>query len=322
MIRYIKKKYLSPAADRAAARRKVGLLLSLLGVGLNLLLCAVKCTAGAISGSIAITADGINNLADTAACLLVILGLWLAERRPCRRFPFGYGRFEYLSGMVIGGVVLFLGGRLMAESVSKIIHPAPIDGKPIVLVMLALSILVKGAMYVYNKRIGALIDSAGMRAAAMDALADCVATLAIIIAVIVEKLTGLTVDGYTGALVALCILWAGFVAVKDSVVPLLGEGLDEDTKARIECIALRRRNIRRVRGIAVHDYGPQQKLLTMTLTLSGGDAQTVSALQAQLRAELGMESVIGIDGREIAAGRIIPPDPAKNNTGEHKSNGA
>ena len=322
MIRYIQKKYLSDDSDNGAGRRRVGLILSLLGVGLNLMLFGVKCAAGAISGSIAITADGFNNLADTGACLMVVLGLTLANRRPCRKYPFGYGRYEYLSGMLIGGVVLFLGGRLMAESVSKIIRPEPIDGKPVVIAMLVLSILVKGWMYLYNRRIGERINSAGMKAAAMDALADCIATLAIIAAILIENLTGLNIDGYTGALVALCILWAGLVAVKDSVGPLLGMGVDQDTKEQIEGIARRHRNITQVHSIAVHDYGPQKKLLTLYLTLSGGAENTVRTLREEIRTELHMDAVIGIGDREITADSIKTDRSVKNNSRDDPSTGA
>lgn len=317
MLRYIKKKVLS--GDPRADRNRVGLLLSLFGIGLNLLLFGVKYTAGAVSGSIAITADGFNNLADTGACLLVVLGLKLGDRRPSRRFPFGCGRIEYLSGLLIGGIVLFLGGRLMTESIRKIIRPEPIDGKPVVLLMLGFSILVKGIMYLYNKRIGARIDSAGMRAAAMDALADCVATLAIIAAILFENLTGLNIDGYTGALVALCILWAGLVAVKDSVAPLLGRGVDEPTRAAIRRIALSHPAVRQVQDIALHDYGPRKKLLTLSVSLTGDAGPTLRALRRELSEQLGTEALIGLSDMIIIPDRIKPDASVKNRSREQTS---
>ena len=316
MVRYITKKYLSGGCDPAFGRRRAGLLLSIAGICLNILLFAVKVTAGAVSGSIAITADGFNNLADTGACGMVILGLTLGDRKPCRRYPFGYGRFEYLSGMLIGGVVLFLGGRLMAESVEKIISPAPIDGTPVVLLMLVISILVKGYMYLYNKRIGARIHSAGMQAASMDALADCVATLAIIAAILFENLTGLNIDGWTGALVALCILWAGMKAVKDSLAPLLGRGIDEELSGRIDRIAHRHPEIASIDRLALHDYGPQKKLLTMTVILRSPAPEAVAALREELCAELSLDAVIGVENEGIADDRIKPDKAVKNNSGQ------
>lgn len=311
MIRYIQKKYLADGGT-SAARNRVGLALSLLGIGLNLLLFGVKYIAGAVSGSIAITADGFNNLADTGASLLVVLGLRLGDRKPCRKYPFGYGRIEYLSGMLIGGVVLFLGGRLMAESVAKIIRPEPVDGKPLVIVMLVISILIKGYMYRYNQRIGAIIRSAGMRAAAMDALADCIATLAIIAAILTENLTGFTIDGWTGALVAMCILWAGLVAVRDSVAPLLGRGADEALRGRIEAIAGRYGNITGVHDVAVHDYGPQKKLLTLSVSVRGDVRDTLHRLRGELNRVVGMDAVIGICDTEIVPDRIKTDTTVKN----------
>ena len=320
MTRFIQKKYLSENCDRAAGRRKAGLLLSLLGIALNLLLFGVKCTAGAVSGSIAITADGFNNLADTGACLMVVLGLTLGDRKPCRKYPFGYGRIEYLSGLLIAAVVLALGARMMVSSVIKIIRPEPVDGKPVVIAMLILSVIVKGYMFLYNRRVGALIDSAGMQAAAMDALADCIATLAIITAILFENLTGLNIDGYTGALVALCILWAGLVAAKDSMGPLLGRGVDEALKEQIERIALRRSNVAAVHGIAVHDYGPQKKLLTLYVSLTDGSQHTVRELQEEIRLKLHTDAVIGVADRTIAPtdpeGLIIASDPEPSSIAE------
>lgn len=313
MIRYITKKYLS-GSDPRAGRNRLGLIVSLIGIGLNLLLFGVKFVAGSISGSIAITADGFNNLADTGACLMVVLGLKLGDRKPCRKFPFGYGRIEYLSGLLIGGIVLFLGGRLMAESVMKIIRPEPIDGKPLVLLLLVVSILIKGAMYIYNRRIGALIDSAGMKAASMDALSDSIATLAIIAAILVENLTGLNIDGWTGALVALCILWAGLVAVKDSLAPLLGKGVDAALRERIESIAMRSRGVTQVRAVALHDYGPQKKLLTLCVALQPDSADTLKTLSRELSAALGVDAVVGMIDEEITPAGITPDNTVKNNS--------
>lgn len=329
MIRYIQKKYLSGGCDRAYGRRRAGLLISLTGIGLNLLLFIIKYAAGVISGSIAVTADGFNNLADTGACLMVLLGLSLGNRKPCRRFPFGYGRIEYLSGLLVAALVLVLGARMTASSVEKILHPESVEGSPVVIAALILSIAVKSYMYRYNKRIGELIDSAGMKAAAVDALSDCIATFAIIAAIIVEKLSGLSIDGCTGALVALCILWAGLSAAKESMGPLLGRGISEDLKERIEVIARRHRNIMEVHGIALHDYGPQKKLLTMYLSVTGGAEHTVRELREEIRTELHTDAVIGIGDREIGTGsaheitqsnpsehRINPPKAVKNSNGQ------
>lgn len=302
MIRTIEKKYLSCGDNTQEGRRRAGLAAGIAGIALNLTLFAVKCAAGAISGSIAITADGFNNLADTGACLTVVLGLRLGARRPCRKYPFGCGRIEYLSGLLIAAAVIALGVRMMLSSAARIIRPEPIGGKPAVIGMLLFSIAVKGYMYRLNKRIGALIDSAGMKAAATDALSDCIATSAIIAALLIGNLTGLNIDGYTGALVALCILWAGIAAARDSLGPLLGRGVSDEMERTIRRIALRHPDITGIYGVALHDYGPQKKLLTLTVSLTGGAEQTLLDLQEEIRRELNADVIVGIGEESSSKG--------------------
>lgn len=313
MVRYITKKYLGKGCVNG--RKRAGLILSLMGIGLNLLLFGIKYAAGVISDSIAITADGFNNLADTGACLLVVLGLKLGDRRPCRRYPFGYGRYEYLSGMLIGGTVIALGCRLMAHSVTRVMDPEPIEGKPVVILMLLFSIIVKGYMYHCNRHIGAAADAAGLKAAATDALADCVATAAIIAAIIVEELTGVNIDGYTGALVALCITWAGIGAVRESLEPLLGRGISEPLQKRIDEIIRRHPGIRSAYGVALHDYGPQNKLLTMHVTLGDDSRGCVDILRRELSDELHLSAVIAIENEVLCTCGIKPDKTVNNNTG-------
>ena len=290
MIRFIKRKYLSSGSRRAA-----GLALSLFGMGCNLLLFLLKLTAGSISGSIAITADGFNNLADIGSCLMSLLGFALSGLRPCRKYPFGYGRVEYLSGLFISAVVLILGARMTVSSVEKIFLPQSVNGEPCVLVILSISIAIKGYMYLCNKKIGGEIDSACMRAAAVDSLSDCAATLAIIAALIVERLTGMNIDGYTGAVVAALILWAGAASAKASIEPLLGMGIDEETRDRITKMIQHYGDITEVRELSLHDYGPRRKLLTMYIVVNAPARDTAKALRDDIRRELGYDSVIGID---------------------------
>lgn len=288
MTKTFRKKRLS---TEGRSRRRAGVLLSGTGICLNLMLFGLKYTAGLLSGSIAITADGFNNLADAGSCLLALLGFYLGDMKPKRSFPFGYGRLEYLSGLLISLAILGIGGRMMISSVGKILHPEDVDGSAAVIVILLISVAVKGVMYFYNNRVGRMIRSAGMRAAALDSLADCVATLAILAAVVIESLTGFNADGYTGVLVALCILYAGFTSVKESVAPLLGRGIDDDALNRLEKIIAADQRIEAYGETAVHDYGPEKRLLTLYIRTK--DAKSViPALRERIRAELNMEAVI------------------------------
>lgn len=289
MTEHIIQKYLK--AGNAQGRHKAGVLLSCMGIGFNLLLFLLKYTAGTLSGSVAITADGFNNLADSCSCILALLGFKIGDKQPNEKYPMGYGRLEYLSGLLISAVILFIGGRMLLSSVGKIIHPEAVDGCPTVIIILLISILIKGYMYRYNSKIGRMIHSAGMKAAAMDSLSDCIATLAILLSIIIEKLSGFNVDGYTGVLVALCILYAGITSVKDSVEPLLGKGLDLSTKEKLLILIKEYPAVKSVGHIQLHDYGPSKKLLTFEISAEQSEA-VIRSLREEIKNRLGMEAVI------------------------------
>ena len=265
--------------------------MSLAGIFFNLLLFALKLTAGALSGSVAITADGFNNLADSGSCVLALLGIKLGSKPPDKKYPYGRGRLEYLSGMLISAAVLFIGGRMLVSSAIKIIRPQPVDGCPAVIVILMLSVAVKGYMYAYNSKIGRLIHSSGMKAAALDSMSDCISTMAILAAIVIEKLTGFNADGYTGVLVAVCILYAGLSSVKESVAPMLGKAPDRDLTDKLRIIISRYPQIKRVDDVALHDYGPHTKLLTFFIDCEEPH-EVIGRLKEDICCELKCEAVI------------------------------
>ena len=289
MTEYIIKKYL--CGDDGKGRKTAGIILSTAGVMFNLLLFVLKYIGGVISGSIAITADGFNNLADAGSCVLALLGFRLGGKQPTAKYPFGYGRLEYLSGLLISAAILCIGGRMLFSSVGKIISPEPVDGSPAVIIILLISVTVKGYMYRYNTKIGRLIQSSGMRAAALDSLSDCFATLAILAAIAVEHITGVNIDGYTGVLVAMCILYAGATSVAESVQPLLGRGIDARTLEKLSHITDSVKEIRSVSGAALHDYGPNKKLLTFCISTERPEI-VIPYLKEKIRIDMGMEAVI------------------------------
>ncbi len=289
MTKFIKDRYLRDNSKKG--RIKAGAAISGLGILLNLILFCLKLTAGILSGSVAITADGFNNLADSGSCVLALLGLKLGCKPPDKKYPLGYGRLEYLSGMLISAAILFIGGRMMISSVSKIISPEPVDGCGLVIVILLLSVAIKGCMYRCYSTIGRMIHSSGMRAAAMDSLSDCIATMAILAAVTIERLTGFNADGYTGVLVAVCILYAGMTSVRESVGPLLGKAPDKEFTDKLKEISAEFKEIKAIDDIAVHDYGPHKKIITFFL--KADDAQAViPKLRKRIKEKLGYEAVI------------------------------
>ena len=180
-------------------RRAYGQLCGFVGIGLNILLFAGKFFAGTFSGSVAITADAFNNLSDAGSSVVTLLGFRLAGKKPDPQHPFGHGRLEYVSGLIVAGLILLMGVELAKSSVEKILHPAAVDFSVIALVILAVSICVKLYMCLYNRRIGKKIRSAAMEATAADSLSDTAATAAVLLAMLIAKWTGLDIDGWASS---------------------------------------------------------------------------------------------------------------------------
>ena len=247
----------------SALRRAYGQLCGAVGIGLNLLLFAVKFFAGSVSGSIAITADAFNNLSDAGSSLVTLLGFRLAGRKPDPEHPFGHGRMEYISGLVVSGLILLMGVELGKSSLGKILHPEEVASSPLVLVILVVSIGVKLYMFSYNRAVGKKIHSTAMDATAMDSLSDAVSTAAVLVATLVGQFTGLMIDGWAGLLVALFILWSGVGVVKDTVDPLLGAKPDEELVRAIAYLMTSHVNILGFHDLMVHDYGPGRRFASV-----------------------------------------------------------
>ncbi len=279
-----------PDADERSRRRALGILFSGLGIALNLSLFLLKTIAGTISGSIAITADAFNNLSDAGSSLLSLLGFKLADVRTGSRYPFGIGRVEYLSGMLISAAILSVGGRLMISSIQKIVHPTATQPRLCVVVILLFAIGIKLFMYLYNRHFGRSLDSSGMRAAAVDSLSDCFATLAILLSMAVERLCGVNIDGICGVMVAMCILYAGALSMKDALSPLLGAAASDKTIDDIADIVCAHSAQILTLDIRVHDYGPMRRIAEITLSGTADSRRIKSALTE----ELGMDSVIEV----------------------------
>jgi len=296
MIRYITAKFLS-APDRHG-RKKAGILLCVMCIVYNLLLYILKYIAGARSSTIAITADSFNNLADFGSCIVTLLGFALADKRADRRFPNGYGRIEYLSGIIISLTIIRLGIHTAVSSTAKIIAPEHTSFSVESIIILSVSIIIKGYMYLCNKRIGERIKSPSLKAMGVDSLSDCFATAAIIISLMIEKLSGLIIDGYTGAMVSLCILCAGVFIMKESIGPLIGKA-PKDTVKLIERLAAQDDTITAVYGISVHNYGAHKSVITLYLITRAEPYKAASHLKDRIREVTGAEAFINTTIEEM-----------------------
>ena len=283
-----------------AVRRAYGQLCGLTGIGLNVLLFIGKFLAGTISGSIAITADAFNNLSDAGSSVITLLGFRLAGRKPDPEHPFGHGRIEYISGLIVSGLILLMGAELAKTSFDKILHPAAVDFSVIAMVILAVSILVKLYMSLYNRRIGKKINSAAMAATAADSISDAISTSAVLAAMLVAKFSGLMIDGYVGMIVAVLILISGVKAAKETIAPLLGQAPETEFVQQIERIVMSHPPICGIHDLVVHDYGPGRVMISLHAEVpAGGDMlelhDVIDNAEIELRRELNCEAVIHMD---------------------------
>ena len=244
-------------------RGAIGKLSSLVGILCNILLCVGKLLVGTISGSISVTADAMNNLADSASSLVTLVGFKLAEKPADEDHPYGHARFEYLSGLAVAALILIIGVDLLKTSFEKVLHPEATQFSPVMLVVLVGSVLLKFWLYIFNRRLGKMIDSAALLATAADSRNDCITTTAVLLAALGEKFTGLPLDGWMGLIVAGFIIYSGIGIAKDTISPLLGENADPELRKMIAETISSDPRVLGYHDLMVHDYGPGQRFASI-----------------------------------------------------------
>lgn len=205
-------------------RESYGKLAGIVGIFSNIFLCIAKIAVGAFAGSIAIIADGINNLADASSSIITLAGFKLASRPESEEHPYGHARIEYISGMIVSVLIVVVGVELFKSSVEKILHPEPLEFSITIVIVLLLAIAVKIWQALFNISIGKKINSVTLAATGADSRNDVISTSVVLISVIIGKVTGLQIDGYMGCLVAAFIIWSGIGLVKETMSPLLWRG--------------------------------------------------------------------------------------------------
>ena len=286
--------------ENPSVRGAYGILCSIVGIVLNLLLFAGKYLAGSLSGSLAIMADAFNNLSDAASSFVTLIGFRFAGRGPDTDHPFGHGRYEYIAGLVVSFLILWMGIELGQSSIEKILHPEAMEGGWLTVLILLASIAVKFYMHLYNRRIGQKIDSAAMKATAMDSLSDSIATAVVLICTVIYLATDVNLDGWGGGLVALFIIYTGITSIRDTLSPLLGQAPDPEYVQKIETIVKAHPEILGIHDLVVHDYGPGHRLISLHGEVSGdGDIyvlhDVIDRIEQELHEKLGCEAVIHMD---------------------------
>ena len=285
-------------------RLKYGVLCGAVGILFNILLFTGKLIAGTLTGSIGITADAFNNLSDAGSSTITLVGFRLSGTKADKEHPFGHGRFEYIAGLIVSMAILLMGFELGKTSIDKIIHPEAVTFSYLAVGVLIVSILTKLYMFFYNRSIGKKIDSAAMRATALDSFSDVTATSVVLLSMLIGKWTGWKIDGYAGLLVAMFIGYTGIRAAQETVSPLLGQSPTQEFVEKIEHIVMEQDGVIGVHDLVVHDYGPGRRMISLHAEVpADGNLillhDAVDNLEKLLRKECGCEAVIHMDPVEM-----------------------
>lgn len=234
----------------------IGKLAGMVGIVCNIILFAGKLAAGLLSGAISIVADAMNNLMDASSSVITLIGFHMAQRPADQKHPYGYARYEYVSGFVVAMLILLVGVELGKSSVERIFNPGEVDFSAVPLIIMIVSVAVKLWMSVFFRSLGKKINSATLAATSADSRNDAISTMAVLAGGLVSIFFHVSIDGWVGLVVALFILWSGIGIAKDTISPIIGHGADEDLIEKLEQSLLIHDRILGVYDLMVHDYGP------------------------------------------------------------------
>ena len=288
------------SADDPAVRSRCGLLSGITGIVLNILLVAGKLTVGIIAGSVAIIADAVNNFSDAASSVITLIGFKLAGQKPDKEHPFGHGRIEYVAGLIVSVLIIFMGFELAWSSVEKIITPERTVFSYAAMGVLIAAILIKVWLFYFNRKIAKRINSPSIAATATDSLSDVVATGVVLAALIAGQYTDFPIDGVAGVIVAIFIFKSGWGAVKATQAPLLGRPMSRELADAIDKLALEHEDILGIHDLVYHDYGPGRAIVTFHAEVpADGDLtqthETIDHVEREIREKYGIEAVIHMD---------------------------
>ena len=302
MIKLIIKKFIKNYNDveDKDVRESYGVLSGILGILCNLFLFGLKLSICMVLNSIAIISDAFNNLSDMGTSVIAIFGVKMSNSLPDEEHPFGHGRIEYISSLIVSFLIIMVGIELFKVSINKIINPEKVIFNLMLILILVLSILVKIWMFSYNNYIGNKINSGINKATAVDSLNDVVATFAVIISMFVQNIVNAPIDGFVGVLVSLLIIYTGFNISKDTVNVLLGQSPSEETVEKICSFIDYNENILGIHDLRIHDYGPGRSIASVHVDILDSlelvyAHSIVDKIEKNIMNEMGIDIVIHID---------------------------
>lgn len=249
--------------EKVSVRTAYGMLASMVGIFCNVILFVVKAIVGVLLNSISVTADAFNNLSDAGSSIVGLVGVKMASKPADEEHPFGHGRVEYITALVVAFLVLEVGFTFLKDSIGKIREPEVIKFQLVSVLILVLSIGVKLWLGVFNRKLGKKIDSKVMMATATDAIGDVITTSVTILSIIFFHVTNINIDGYVGVVVALIVMWAGFGIAKDTLEPLIGEAVNPEDYHKITKFVEGYEGIEGSHDLIVHNYGPGRSMASI-----------------------------------------------------------
>jgi len=303
LTKLLLRKFIGENADtgNTEVRTKYSVFAGILGIICNLFLFAVKLGVGAAMSSIAIISDAFNNLSDTGSSAVAIIGAKLSAKKPDKEHPFGHGRIEYVSSLIVSFLIMLVGFELLKTSVSKIFNPQQVQLNTILVIILCISIPVKLWMYSYNRYIGRLTNSGILMATAKDCINDVIATSAVIFSSVIGKLISFpALDGIVGTVVSFMIMYSGFKISLDTIGLLLGTAPEKEIIEAVRSIILAAPGVVGVHDLIVHDYGPGRILASVHAEVPDDCNvveihEVIDELEHKIERELGIHIVVHMD---------------------------
>ena len=286
--------------EDSTVRSRIGALSGGVGIAVNVLLFLGKLLAGILSGSVSVMADAMNNLSDASGSILTLIGFRLAGKPADEHHPYGHARFEYLSGLAIAAMIMFIGFELGRSSVVKILRPETVTLTALTGALLVLSVAVKLWLCLFNQKLGNLIRSKTLLAAAVDSRNDCVTTTIVLAAALVEHFLDFRVDGVMGLGVALFIFRSGWGLAKETISTLLGESANPELRRKIVEYVCSRPKVMGYHDLMVHDYGPGRQYASLHVEMDYREDpllchEIIDRMEWECEKTLGVRMVIHYD---------------------------
>jgi len=287
-------------SDKPEVRRACGSVVAIIGIVTNLFLGAIKLFAGILSGALSITADAVNNISDAGSQIVSLISFRISAKPADRDHPFGHARIEYVASMIVSFLVLLVGFELFRESFAKIFTPVAVDYSTVVIIILAVSIVLKVWLFIFGRRAAKKLKSDVIRATAADSLSDAGATLAVLVSAIIAKLTGFNTDAYMGMAVAVVIFIAGIKILNDTKNSILGSAPDPEVVENIAALTKEYPEIVGIHDLVVHNYGPGNTIASFHAEVDGKidvfiTHDVIDNVEKRLYSELGVRASVHMD---------------------------